>query len=227
MNNIIECINLTKSYQDGDSCFNILNKISFELKTGEIAAIIGKSGSGKTTLLHLLAGLDNPTSGSVLFNGKLFTSMSSNKMATFRNTKLGFIYQFHHLLLDFNVIENVAIPLLINNKSKKESEEISYEILKKVNLEEKIKKYPCELSGGERQRVAIARALVNKPVLIIADEPTGHLDQYNTKIILNLIFQLNADFNTSFLIVTHDPFLIKKISVLFKIKNGQLFSYKN
>jgi lipoprotein-releasing system ATP-binding protein len=227
MNNIIQCINLTKSYQDGSAIVHILKKISFELKTGEIAAIIGKSGSGKTTLLHLLAGLDAPTSGNVLFNGKLFSSMSSNQMAEFRNIKLGFIYQFHHLLLDFNVLENVSIPLLISNRNKKESEEISFEMLKKVKLEDKIKKYPCELSGGERQRVAIARAFVNKPVLIIADELTGNLDRYNADIIFNLIFQLNSDFNTSFLIVTHDLFLIKKISILFQIKNGQLFSYKN
>jgi len=227
MNNIIKCINLHKSYQNGDSSFNVLKKISFELKKGDIAGIIGESGSGKTTLLHLLAGLDTPTSGDILFNGRLFSSMSSNQMSKFRNVELGFIYQFHHLMLDFNVLENVAIPLLISNKSKKESEEIAFNMLKKVHLEEKIKKYPSELSGGERQRVAVARAFVNQPSLIIADEPTGNLDSYNTNIILNLIFQLNFDCNTSFLIVTHDPDLIKKIPILFQMKSSQLFNYKN
>ncbi|QCI17692.1 lipoprotein-releasing ABC transporter ATP-binding protein LolD [Buchnera aphidicola (Acyrthosiphon lactucae)] len=228
MNNIIiKCLNLTKSYQDGNLTVNILKKISFELQKGNIAGIIGKSGSGKTTFLHLLAGLDTPTSGEILFNGKLFSSMSSNQMSKFRNVELGFIYQFHHLMLDFNILENVAIPLLINKKSKKESEEIAYKMLKKVKLEDKIKKYPSQLSGGERQRVAVARAFINKPSLIIADEPTGNLDTYNANIIFNLIFKLNSDFNTSFLIVTHDPVLIKKIPILFKIKNGQLFIYKN
>lgn len=228
MNNIIlQCINLNKSYQDGDSNLDVLKEVSFELKKGAIAAIIGKSGSGKSTLLHLLSGLDNPTSGSVLFNGKLLSSMSSNQIAKLRNTELGFIYQFHHLLLDFNVLENITIPLLINNKSIKESKEIACEMLKKVNLEHKIKKYPSELSGGERQRVAVARALINNPSLIIADEPTGNLDQYNTNIIFNLIFKLNKEFNTSFLIVTHDLSLTKKIPILFKIKNSRLLNHKN
>ncbi|CAL4326356.1 lipoprotein-releasing ABC transporter ATP-binding protein LolD [Buchnera aphidicola] len=228
MNNIIiQCINLTKSYQDGDLTVNILKKISFELYKGEIAAIIGRSGSGKTTLLHLIAGLDNPTSGSILFDGKTLRSMTSNEISKLRNQKIGFIYQFHHLMLDFNVLENVAIPLLIDHKNKQESKEIAFEMLKKVHLQDKIKKYPSELSGGERQRVAIARAFVNNPCLIIADEPTGNLDQYNTNVVFDLILKLNNDFNTTFLIVTHDTILTKKIPILFKMKNGQLFNYEN
>ncbi|QCI22158.1 lipoprotein-releasing ABC transporter ATP-binding protein LolD [Buchnera aphidicola] len=227
MNNIIKCIKLNKFYQDGDLVLNVLKNISFKLNIGDIAGIIGKSGSGKTTLLHLLAGLDVPNSGDILFNGKSISSMSSNQIANFRNKQLGFIYQFHHLMLDFNILENVAMPLLISNKSKKESQEIAYEILKKVNLETKIKKYPSEISGGERQRVAIARAFVNKPSLIIADEPTGNLDQYNANLILDLILQFNCSYNTSFLIVTHDINLIKKIPVLFQIKNGLLYNYHN
>lgn len=227
MNNIIKCIKLTKYYKDGHLIINVLKDISFELHHGDISAIIGKSGSGKTTLLHLLAGLDVPNSGDILFNGKSIKLMSSNQMAKFRNKKLGFIYQFHHLMLDFNILENVAIPLLIDNKSKKESEEIAYEMLKTVNLEKKIKKYPSEISGGERQRVAIARAFVNKPSLIIADEPTGNLDQYNANIIFNLILKFNNYYNTSFLIVTHDISLIKKIPILFEIKQGKLYNYNN
>lgn len=195
MNNIIiKCINLNKSYKDGDFTYTILKNISFQLNKGDIAGIIGKSGSGKTTFLHLLAGLENPTSGDILFNGRLFSSMSSNKMSKFRNIELGFIYQFHHLMLDFNILENVSMPLLISNKSKKDSEEIAYNMLKKFNLEDKIKKYPSELSGGERQRVAVARAFINKPSLIIADEPTGNLDEDNTNIIFNLITELNSDY---------------------------------
>ncbi|QCI19859.1 MAG: lipoprotein-releasing ABC transporter ATP-binding protein LolD [Buchnera aphidicola (Brevicoryne brassicae)] len=227
MNNIIKCIKLTKSYKDGDVIVHILKGISFELQHGDISAIIGKSGSGKTTLLHLLAGLDVPNSGDILFDGESITSMSSNQIATFRNKKLGFIYQFHHLMLDFNILENVAMPLLISNEGKRKSEEKAYEMLKIVNLEKKIKKYPSEISGGERQRVAIARAFVNKPSLIIADEPTGNLDQYNANVIFNLILKFNSCYNTSFLIVTHDSSLIKKIPVLFKIKNGKLYNYNN
>ncbi|AHG60086.1 lipoprotein-releasing ABC transporter ATP-binding protein LolD [Buchnera aphidicola] len=224
---IIKCINLTKSYKNTEIIVNILEKISFELHRGDIAGIIGKSGSGKTTLLHLLAGLDSPTSGKILFNGKEINLFSSKELARFRNVKLGLIYQFHHLMLDFNVLENVAIPLLINNKSRKESQEISYTMLKKVNLLDKVKKYPSELSGGERQRVAIARAFINNPSLIIADEPTGNLDKHNAHIIFDLILQLNHDFKTTFLIVTHDLTLIKKIPILFKIKNGRLFNCQN
>ncbi|QCI23834.1 lipoprotein-releasing ABC transporter ATP-binding protein LolD [Buchnera aphidicola (Macrosiphoniella sanborni)] len=228
MNNIIiKCINLSKSYQDRDFNYEILKNISFELKKGDITGIIGQSGSGKTTFLHVLSGLDTPTSGQILFYGRPFDSMTSYEIAKFRNTKLGFIYQFHYLMLDFNVLENVAIPLLINNKSVKESEETAYQILKKIKLEHKIKKYPSEISGGERQRVAIARAFVNKPDLIIADEPTGNLDEYNIHIILNLIFEFNTNFKTSFLIVTHDPILIKKIPFLLHMKNGELFNYEN
>ncbi|AEO08094.1 lipoprotein-releasing ABC transporter ATP-binding protein LolD [Buchnera aphidicola] len=228
MNNIIiQCIKLSKSYKYQDVHYDILKKISFKLKKGDISGIIGESGSGKTTFLHLLSGLDTPTSGSVLFNGQSFNSMTSNEIAKFRNTKLGFIYQFHHLMLDFNVLENVAMPLLINNNSIKKSKEIAYTILKKVKLEHKIKKYPSEISGGERQRVAIARAFVNTPDLIIADEPTGNLDQYNVNIILNLIFEFNANFQTSFIIVTHDYNLIKKMPYLFQIKNGKLFNHEN
>ncbi|QFQ32469.1 lipoprotein-releasing ABC transporter ATP-binding protein LolD [Buchnera aphidicola (Aphis fabae)] len=228
MNNIIlKCINLTKSYQDNMKTVHILKKISFDLHRSNIAVIIGKSGSGKSTFLHLMSGLEKPTSGTILFNGIPLNLMSSNQIAKLRNLNLGFIYQFHHLLLDFNVLENVAMPLLISNKSVKEAKEKSYEILMKVNLEKKINKYPSELSGGERQRVAIARAFVNKPKLIIADEPTGHLDSYNARIIFDLIFELNSNLNTSFLIVTHDLFLAKKAHVLFEIKDSQLNIKKN
>ncbi|WP_422667217.1 lipoprotein-releasing ABC transporter ATP-binding protein LolD [Buchnera aphidicola] len=227
MNNsiLLKCVNLSKSYQDGDTCQNILKNISFSLHKGEMIAIIGKSGSGKSTLLHLLGGLDYPTSGKIFFNEISLCSMSSNELSTFRNKKIGFIYQFHHLLLDFNILENVSIPLLINKKNRIEAQEKSYEMLKKVHLEKKIKKYPSELSGGERQRVAIARALINTPSLIIADEPTGNLDQYNINIIFNLMLELNITQNTSFIVVTHDIKLSKKLPTIFKMKNGKLKRY--
>jgi lipoprotein-releasing system ATP-binding protein len=227
MNNIIQCIKISKFYQNGDICIPVLNKLSFKLNRGTIAAIMGDSGSGKTTLLHLIAALDSPSSGNILFNGTSIQSMSSNQIAHLRNKNLGLIYQFHHLMLDFNVLENVAMPLLIGKKRKKESEEIAYNMLKEVNLEHKRYKYPSEISGGERQRVAIARAFVNKPLLIIGDEPTNNLDQYNVSLIIDLILKFNEYYNTSFLIVTHDIRVIKKIPVIFKMQNGQLFNYKN
>ncbi|AAM67841.1 lipoprotein-releasing ABC transporter ATP-binding protein LolD [Buchnera aphidicola] len=229
MNNniILQCINLTKSFYRKKEEIRTLNKISLKIRKGDITFITGKSGSGKSTLLHLLGGLDKPTSGSILFDGVSLHSMSSNEIAKLRNLKLGFIFQFHHLLLDFNVLENIAIPSLISKKSIQESKEKSYEILKKVHLEKKINKYPSELSGGERQRVAIARALVNQPSLVIADEPTSHLDKNNAKIIFDLIFELNSNLNTSFLIVSHDLRFIKKAPILLEMKNGQLFNNKN
>ncbi|QNS01985.1 MAG: lipoprotein-releasing ABC transporter ATP-binding protein LolD [Buchnera aphidicola (Pentalonia nigronervosa)] len=228
MNNIIlQCINLNKSYQNGKLNYNILNNISFSLKRGSIAAIIGPSGVGKSSLLHILGGLDQPTSGDVLFNGQSLMTMSENQIAKIRNTQLGFVYQFHHLLLDFNVLENVAMPLLISKKNMNESKKIAYEMLKKFNLENKITKYPSELSGGEKQRVSIARAFINNPSLIIADEPTGSLDSYNSNIVINLIFQLNKNLNTTFLIVTHDSLFVQKIPVVFKMTNQRLFNYRN
>lgn len=228
MNNIIlQCIDLHKSYQEDIKKIDILKKISFSLNKNDIAVIIGKSGSGKSTFLHVVSGLEEPTSGTILFNGVPLNSMSNNQIAKLRNVNLGFIYQFHHLLLDFNVLENVSIPLLISKKNITEAKEKSYEILKKVNLEKKINKYPSELSGGERQRVAIARAFVNTPQLIIADEPTGNLDAYNARIIFDLIFDLNSSLNTSFLIVTHDLSFAQKANVLFEIQDGQLNIKKN
>ncbi|AWH90493.1 lipoprotein-releasing ABC transporter ATP-binding protein LolD [Buchnera aphidicola (Melanaphis sacchari)] len=227
MNNIIlQGINLTKFFYSQGKIVYILKNISFKINQGDIAIITGKSGSGKSTLLHIISGLDCPNFGEVLFNGISLNSISSNEMARLRRSKIGFIYQFHHLLLDFNVFENVAMPLLINNKSIKESKEIVFEILKKVNLEKKINKYPSELSGGERQRVAIARALVHQPTLIIADEPTSNLDQYNTDVIFDIIFELNSTLKTSFVIVTHNSCYIKQSSILFQIKNSQLFNEK-
>lgn len=226
-NIILQCINLKKSYFKKKEEISILKKISLKIKKSDIIVITGKSGSGKSTLLHLLGGLDKPTSGEILFNGTSLHSMSSNEIAVLRNLKLGFIFQFHHLLVDFNVLENVAIPLLIGKKSIKISKEKSHEMLKKLHLEKKINKYPSELSGGERQRVAIARALVNYPSLIIADEPTNNLDHKNKKIVLDLIFELNRNLNISFLIVTHDFLFIKKSPILFEMKNGQLINIRN
>lgn len=170
---LLQCDNLCKRYQEGTVQTDVLHDVSFSVGEGEMMAIVGSSGSGKSTLLHLLGGLDTPTSGDVIFSGQPMSKLSSAAKAELRNQKLGFIYQFHHLLPDFTALENVAMPLLIGKKKTAEITERARDMLKAVGLDHRASHRPSELSGGERQRVAIARALVNNPRLVTADEPTG------------------------------------------------------
>ncbi|EBF3854018.1 lipoprotein-releasing ABC transporter ATP-binding protein LolD, partial [Salmonella enterica subsp. enterica serovar Reading] len=172
---LLQCDNLCKRYQEGTVQTDVLHDVSFSIGEGEMMAIVGSSGSGKSTLLHLLGGLDTPTSGDVIFSGQPMSKLSSAAKAELRNQKLGFIYQFHHLLPDFTALENVAMPLLIGKKKPAEIDARAREMLHAVGLEHRATHRPSELSGGERQRVAIARALVNNPRLVLADEPTGNL----------------------------------------------------
>ncbi|NAQ02422.1 lipoprotein-releasing ABC transporter ATP-binding protein LolD, partial [Escherichia coli] len=167
---LLQCDNLCKRYQEGSVQTDVLHNVSFSVGEGEMMAIVGSSGSGKSTLLHLLGGLDTPTSGDVIFNGQPMSKLSSAAKAELRNQKLGFIYQFHHLLPDFTALENVAMPLLIGKKKPAEINSRALEMLKAVGLDHRANHRPSELSGGERQRVAIARALVNNPRLVLADE---------------------------------------------------------
>lgn len=176
---LLQCDNLCKRYQEGTVQTDVLHDVSFSIGEGEMMAIVGSSGSGKSTLLHLLGGLDTPTSGDVIFSGQPMSKLSSAAKAELRNQKLGFIYQFHHLLPDFTALENVAMPLLIGKKKPAEIDARAREMLHAVGLEHRATHRPSELSGGERQRVAIARALVNNPRLVLADEPTGNLDARN------------------------------------------------
>lgn len=227
MNNnfLLQCYDLCKSYQEGSVQTNVLRNVSFSLHPGELTAIIGSSGSGKSTLLHLLGGLDAPTSGDVIFAGKLLNGMSLSDKAELRNRELGFIYQFHHLLLDFSVLENVAMPLLIGKISKVQAQIRAREMLAAVGLEKHVSHYPSELSGGERQRVAIARALVNYPRLVMADEPTGNLDVRNAEAIFELLGELNVQHGTAFLVVTHDLQLAKRFSRQMEMRDGKLSDY--
>ncbi|ARU93661.1 lipoprotein-releasing ABC transporter ATP-binding protein LolD [Tatumella citrea] len=224
MNNplLLQCDQLCKRYQEGNLQTDVLRNVSFTLQPGEMTAIVGSSGSGKSTLLHLLGGLDSPTSGDVLFKGQSLNQMSSSAKAELRNRELGFIYQFHHLLPDFTALENVAMPLLIGKKNSSEALQRATEMLAAVGLEKRASHRPSELSGGERQRVAIARALVNRPSLVMADEPTGNLDARNADAIFQLLGELNQMQGTAFLVVTHDLALARRLNRQMEMRDGQL-----
>lgn len=219
---LLQCHNVNKSYQEGDINTPVLKDVNLQIQHHEMAAIVGSSGSGKSTLLHILGGLDRPDNGSVLLNDSDIFSLPSHKLAKLRNEHLGFVYQFHHLMTDFNALENVMLPLLIAGISKNEAEQRAAAMLNAVSLSKRIKHRPSALSGGERQRVAIARALVNKPSLVLADEPTGNLDHKTTKSIFELISQLNQEQGIGFLLVTHDMSLADKLSRRFVMQDGVL-----
>ncbi|WP_434524481.1 lipoprotein-releasing ABC transporter ATP-binding protein LolD [Photorhabdus asymbiotica] len=219
---LLLCNNLCKKYQEGQVLTEVLKNVTFSINRGEMMAIVGSSGSGKSTLLHLLGGLDTPTSGEVLFKGQSLNEMSSRARAELRNHELGFIYQFHHLLPDFNAIENVAMPLLIGGKNRDQAQRKALEMLAAVGLEKRVYHRQSELSGGERQRVAIARALVNEPSLVLADEPTGNLDLRNADSIFELLGELNRQQGTGFLVVTHDLKLADRLNRQVEMRDGYL-----
>ena len=220
--NVIECTNLSKTYNDGSLHVEVLNNVSLQVERGEMMAIIGPSGSGKSTLLHLLGGLDTATTGSVKICGDNLNSLNEKNKSLLRNRHLGFIYQFHHLLPEFSALENVAIPLLIRGESSKMAEEKSQDILVKVGLQKRLQHRVTELSGGERQRVAIARALVTTPDCVLADEPTGNLDQKTAQHIHDLISELNQELHVAFVIVTHDLSWTNQINRTLRLEDGQL-----
>ena len=219
---LLQCDNLCKRYQEGTVQTDVLHNVSFSIEEGEMMAIVGTSGSGKSTLLHLLGGLDTPTSGDVIFSGQSMNRLSAAARADLRNRELGFIYQFHHLLPDFTALENVAMPLLIGKQKAADIERQAKAMLHAVGLEHRSNHRPSELSGGERQRVAIARALVNKPRLVLADEPTGNLDARNADSIFQLLGELNVAQRTAFLVVTHDLQLAKRMGRQLEMRDGHL-----
>ena len=219
---LLQCDNLCKTYQEGKMHTDVLRDVTFDMQPGEMMAIVGTSGSGKSTLLHLLGGLDSPTSGEVIFKGQSLNAMSSSAKSELRNRELGFIYQFHHLLPDFTALENVAMPLLIGKKKSAEVQERALAMLEAVGLQHRSNHRPSELSGGERQRVAIARALVNNPSLVLADEPTGNLDQRNADSIFELLGELNVRQGTAFLVVTHALELANRLTRQLEMRDGRL-----
>ncbi|MBE0368468.1 lipoprotein-releasing ABC transporter ATP-binding protein LolD [Pseudoalteromonas aurantia] len=221
-NLVIECKQLGKSYQDGKNQVEVLKGVNLSVTQGEMLAIVGSSGSGKSTLLHILGTLDKASSGNVRIKGQEVAALSRNNQAEFRNQYLGFIYQFHHLLMEFTALENVAMPLLIQGIKKQQAQLSANEMLDKVGLAHRADHKPSELSGGERQRVAIARALVTKPALVLADEPTGNLDKHNAMKIYELLSQLNRELQTSFVVVTHDLELAAKLGRSVQLDDGVL-----
>ncbi|HQY19385.1 MAG TPA: ABC transporter ATP-binding protein [Ignavibacteria bacterium] len=217
---LISIEDLNKSYPlAGTKKLDVLKGINLNIYKEEICAITGKSGAGKSTLLHILGTLDQPDSGKVLFEGENIFTKKEKQLAEFRSSKIGFIFQFHHLLPEFTALENVMIATMINGKDDAGK---SFEILKEVGLGERADHKPSELSGGEAQRVAIARALVNSPGLILADEPTGNLDTENADSIMNLIFDLREKFKQTFVIVTHNEDFASKCDRIIKMRDGKI-----
>jgi len=219
---IVNCNNLSKQFEIGPVKVEVLKQINLSVAQGEQVSIIGSSGSGKSTLLHLLGGLDMPTEGSVYVDGKNMASLSDTERGRLRNSSLGFVYQFHHLLPEFNALENVAMPLLIRGTSIKEAKKSAADMLSLVGLSNRILHKPSELSGGERQRAAVARALVTKPKCVLADEPTGNLDASTATKIYDLMMDLNREFNTSYIVVTHDNSLANKMDRVLHLQDGVL-----
>ena len=200
----------------------VLNDININIENGKIVSIFGKSGAGKSTLLYILSTLDLPDKGDVFFNEKNLNKLKGDKLSEFRNTRIGFIFQFHNLLEEFNVLENVCIPGYVSNSSNMEVEKKGKEILKELDLSDRITHKPNELSGGEQQRVSIARSLINSPDKIFADEPTGNLDSENSKTFIDLIRKLNKKYNQTFVIVTHNKEFLKISDYSYTLKGGEI-----
>jgi lipoprotein-releasing system ATP-binding protein len=219
---VLSCKELVKFYQETDQRIDVLRGINLDVQAGEYIAIVGRSGSGKTTLLHMLAGLEQPSSGSVRVCGKVLSELSDRERGKQRNRHIGFVYQFHHLLPEFSALENVMMPVLIAGKGEKVARQEAQLLLKKMELGSRLSHRPAKLSGGERQRVAIARALVNRPDCVLADEPTGNLDAQSAAVIHELILGLNRDFGLSFVLVTHDEALAAQFQKLYRMEDGKL-----
>ncbi|WKU18464.1 lipoprotein-releasing ABC transporter ATP-binding protein LolD [Advenella alkanexedens] len=218
----LQAKSIVKYYEDGNSRLDILKGIDLDVAQGEMVAIIGASGSGKSTLLHTLGLLDEPTSGEVLVNGTRTAGLSEKQRSQIRNQSLGFVYQFHHLLPEFSALDNVAMPLIVRRMDRGVARKMAEQVLAKVGLAERVTHKPSQLSGGERQRVALARALVANPVCVLADEPTGNLDRETAQNMFALLKSVNKEFNTAFVIVTHDPKLAKLADRQLVMEKGRL-----
>ncbi|MBU0506922.1 MAG: ABC transporter ATP-binding protein [bacterium] len=222
---MIEVKKVSKIFTHAQKEIYALNDVSFQLSSGDSLAICGGSGAGKSTLLNLIGGLDQPSSGQVIINGKDTGAFKEKEEAQFRNENLGFVFQFHHLLQDFSIEENIMMPLLIKGTSKKQAKESAQTILNQVSLEKMYDRFPRELSGGEQQRAAIARAIVHKPKLLLADEPTGNLDDENAHHVFELLCELNHDLRATLIMVTHSQTYAKKLNHIIELNAGVVANY--
>ncbi len=223
MNNLIRVADLYKSYYDGVTELPVLKGVDVAVKKAEIVAVVGASGVGKSTMLHLLGGLDRPTEGTIFYEGEDIFALNDPELDRFRNEEIGFIFQFHHLLPEFTALENVAMAGLIARQQASVAHDRAKELLDYVGLGDRLEHRPSELSGGERQRVAIARALVNQPKVVLADEPTGNLDQKTSEAVHDLLWTLNDQFNQTFIIVTHNQTLAQRADRLIQLVDGQVY----
>ncbi|MCG8434088.1 MAG: lipoprotein-releasing ABC transporter ATP-binding protein LolD [Gammaproteobacteria bacterium] len=221
---VIECRRLVKNFVDAGISVEVLKNVSLHAGRGQRIAIVGASGSGKSTLLHLLGGLDQPTQGEVHVCGRNINALNDADRGRLRNEAIGFVYQFHHLLPEFTALENVAMPLLIRRMNMGDATEKAAELLRRVGLEKRMLHKPGELSGGEKQRAAVARALVTSPAIVLADEPTGNLDAQNGEHVYELMLELNAEYGTSLLVVTHDRSLADRMDTVWELEEGELRS---
>ncbi|MCF7740644.1 MAG: ABC transporter ATP-binding protein [Candidatus Marinimicrobia bacterium] len=217
-NEILKIKNLSKSYHSQGEDITVLSDLTFSVNRGEILAIMGPSGVGKSTLLNLVGTIDKPDDGEVFFNGKNPFLLSDSEMAKFRNKNIGFVFQFHHLLPEFTALENVYLPSIIYEDSKKKKIEKARQMLDRVGLTPRLNHKPSQLSGGERQRVAVARALINNPYVILGDEPSGNLDLENSKRLIDLLFELNDRFGNTFILATHNPNIAERCHRTINLK---------
>jgi lipoprotein-releasing system ATP-binding protein len=219
---VLECRNLGRTYRDGELEVEVLRDINFSLPSAAKVAVVGASGSGKSTLLNLLGGLDLPSTGQVLMQGRDLAELGEAERCAMRNTQLGFVYQFHHLLGEFSACENVAMPLLIAGKGNSAALKQASELLDQVGMGHRLQHRPAQLSGGERQRVAIARALVMQPACVLMDEPTGNLDSGASEQVLGLIDSLKRDITASFIVVTHDAGIASRMDSVYELRSSGL-----
>lgn len=220
---MIKIVNLSKTFNSGENSFNALSDFSLSISDGEFIAVVGKSGSGKSTLLNIIGTIDRLSSGEIFVNGKKLSNMKNSQQAKYRNTEIGFIFQSFHLEPSYSVYKNVELPLLIANTGKKERSKKVLSALIQVGLESKMKNKACNLSGGEKQRVCIARALVNDPGIILADEPCGNLDSFNSAIIMNILKTL-AKSGKTIILVTHNMEDAKMADRIIEVKDGKLMT---